>query len=314
MMIVLIGALAMGFMFAPLAMGVFLSYRILRFPDVTVDGSFVLGAVIAARLIDLGMDPISATVLGALGGIGSGMMTGLLITRFKIERMLAGILVAMALYGINLIILTQGSFAYEGHITLYEYARDLAEAVFGTRYVTQGLGVQYSPARLVSMLFSGGMVLVLSTAMVLFFRTRFGLAMRAAGSNGQATRAVGANVSLHIVATLAVSNALAALTGAIWTQYYGSVALTDGVGYIVIGLACVLIGETFLKNRTFAVRLLSAILGATIYELIRSLLMYTGLTGDYFKLISTIIVLLALLVPDRVRALRQRRIEQRSAA
>jgi len=310
MISVAIGALAMGFMFAPLAMGVFLSYRILGFPDITVDGSFALGAVLTSRMIILGVEPMTATLIGMLGGALAGMLSGLLITRFGIEKLMAGILVMIALYSINFMILQQGSYAYNYDITLYNYASDAAEVMFGTAYRSEFLGLDYSPVRLVAMLFAGGMALLIAYVLLAFFRTRFGLSLRAAGSNPHAIRALGANVSVRIIAALAVSNAMAALSGAVWAQYYGSASLDDGVGMIVIGLACVLIGDAFLNRRSFGIRIFGAILGASIYELIRSYIMLTGLAGDYFKLITAVIVLLALLLPPRVRALRQRRTQE----
>lgn len=305
MISVSIGALAIGFILAPLAMGVFLSYRILRFPDITVDGSFALGAVLTARMIQEGVEPVTATLIGMLGGAFAGLLSGLLITRFGIEKLLAGILVMIALYSVNFWILGQGSYSYNYDITLYTYARSAAEAIFGGTAMQTVLGISYSPIRTTIMLFSGGMATLIGWLLFWFFRTRFGLSMRAAGSNEQSVRALGANVPVRIIAALAVSNALAALSGAVWSQYYATAALDDGMGMLVVGLACVLIGEAFLRRRSFGVRMFGAILGAAIYELIRSYIMLTGLAGDYFKLITALIVLIALLLPGRLRAFGQ---------
>jgi putative ABC transport system permease protein len=305
MISVSIGALAIGFILAPLAMGVFLSYRILRFPDITVDGSFAMGAVLAASLIRVGVEPVTATLVGMLGGGVAGLLSGLLITRFGIEKLLAGILIMIALYSVNFWILGQGSYSYNYDTTLYTYARGAAQAVFGGTAMQTFLGIPYSPVRTIIMLFSGGMAAVIVWLLFWFFRTRFGLSMRAAGSNEQSVRALGANVPVRIMAALVVSNGLAALSGAVWSQYYGTVALDEGMGMLVVGLACVLIGEAFFRQRSFGVRLSGAILGAAIYQLIRSYIMLTGLAGDYFKLITALIVLLALLLPGRIRALRQ---------
>jgi putative ABC transport system permease protein len=307
---VAIGALATGFILAPLALGVFLSYRILRFPDITVDGSFALGAVLAARMIFLGVEPISATAIGLLGGGVAGLCTGLLITRFGIEKLLAGILVMIALYSVNFLVLQQGSYSYNYDVTLYTYAQHGAEFLFGTASRSSVLGVEFSPVRLTAMLFSAAMAFSFSGLMFLFFRTRAGLAMRAAGANDAAIRALGANVSLHVTAVLAISNALAALSGAMFAQYYGTASINDGAGMIVTGLACVLIGEAFLQRRVFGVRLFGAILGAAIYMLIRSYILYTGLAENYFKFFTALIVLLALLLPPWIRRLRQNSVAQ----
>ncbi|MDT8322637.1 MAG: ABC transporter permease [Bacteroidota bacterium] len=305
MISVSIGALAIGFILAPLAMGVFLSYRILRFPDITVDGSFALGAVITARMIICGVDPVTATALGMLGGAVAGLVTGLLITRFGIEKLLAGILVMIGLYSVNFWILGQGSYPYNQDITLYTYASSVAQTVFGGTAMQSVLGLSHSPVRTVVMLLSGVTAALIGWLLFWFFRTRFGLSMRAAGSNEQSVRALGANVSVRIIAALAISNALAAFSGAVWAQYYATVALDEGMGMLVVGLACVLIGEAFLRQRSFGVRLFGAVLGAAVYELIRSYIMLTGLAGNYFKLITALIVLIALLLPARIRALRQ---------
>lgn len=308
MISVTIGALAIGFILAPLAMGVFLSYRILRFPDITVDGSFALGAVLTARMIIVGMDPVTSTLIGMLGGVVAGFLSGLLITRFGIEKLLAGILVMIGLYSVNFWILGQGSYSYNEDVTLYTYARSAAQELFGGTAMQSVGSISYSPIRTVIMIFSAGMAATIGWILFWFFRTRFGLSMRAAGSNEQSVRALGANVSLRITATLSVSNALAALSGAVWGQYYATVALDEGVGMLVVGLACVLIGEAFMRRRSFGVRLFGAVLGAAIYELIRSYIMLTGLAGNYFKLITALIVLIALLLPGRIRAMRRAKI------
>jgi len=305
MISVSIGALAIGFILAPMAMGVFLSYRILRFPDMTVDGSFATGAVLSAQMILMGIEPVTATLIGMLGGAAAGFLSGLLVTRFGIEKLLAGILVMIALYSINFGILGQGSYHFNEEMTLYSYARTAAESLFGGTELQEVNGVTYSPVRTVIMLLSGGMTLIIGGILFWFFRTRFGLSMRAAGSNEQSARALGANVPVRIMAALAVSNGLVALSGAVWSQYFGSAALDEGVGMLVVGLACVLIGDAFLRRRSFGARLFGAVLGAAIYELIRSYIMLTGLAGDYFKLITALIVLIALLLPGRIRALRQ---------
>jgi putative ABC transport system permease protein len=306
MISVTIGALSLGFIFFPLALGVFISYRILRFPDITVDGAFSLGAVISARMLIAGVEPITATLFGMLAGALAGLLTAVLITRFDIQKLLAGILVMTALYSVNVLILGQGSYSFNDEVTLYRYAQDAALSLFGTKGAATILGVRVFATKFMVMLFAGALALVLLTVLSLFFRTRFGLALRGAGENPSAVRAVGANVSLMIVSTLMLSNALAALSGSMFAQQLDTADTSNGIGMIVTGLACVLIGDAFFGRKSFRLRLFGALIGAVLYYIIIGWLMLTGEVENALLLFTALFVFLALVLPRWLHTLLKR--------
>jgi putative ABC transport system permease protein len=301
-----VSALAQGFILAPLALGVFLSYRILRFPDLTVDGSFGTGAVVTAALMIGGMNPVPATLMGMLGGGIAGLCTALLVTHLGIRKLLAGILVMTALYNINAHILGGGSYPFIDEVTLSTYAEAAARALFDTDRMLVFLGMPFSSQNMVWVLFAGAVSVVLLAVLTVFFRTRFGLAMRAAGGNPSAARAVGANVSTMVVSTLVLSNALAALSGAMFAQFFRAAAITDGTGMIVMGLAYVLVGSTLFGQRRFALRLLGAVVGTLLYHLIIAVIVQSGEVQD-LKLVAAAVVLCALILPPFMRKMFSRR-------
>lgn len=301
MLTMILSGLATGFLFAPLALGVYISYRLLRFVDITVDGTYALGGVLMARLLMEGLDPVTATLLAVIGGGMFGACTGVLVTRFGIQRVLAGILVMIALYSVNMFLLgkSEHSFLYE--ITLYEYAEWSAAVVFGSVDAMSVLGTTFFPVRLMSLFFSIVIVLLILLLLLLFFRTRIGLALRGAGNSESALRAQGANVPLLLIVALAVSNGLAALSGALMAQELGTAGNMHGVGMIVTGLACVMIGDAFFARRTFIWRFSGAIFGALIYRLLIALLMHAGLFDSDIKFFTAMFVVILLVLPRMSR-------------
>jgi putative tryptophan/tyrosine transport system permease protein len=297
MISVVIGGLLIGFILTPLALGVFISYRMLRFPDLTVDGAFASGAVISARLIMLGWDPLTATMAGMAGGAVAGLLTGLLATRFGIRRLLAGILVMTALYSINLYILGKPSHAFNEEITLYTWAQQFSLWIFGP-VLSIDLGAsRIFPVKLVSLVFAGGTALLIVTALYLLFKTQFGLGMRAAGDNASAASAMGVNVPRMIISALVISNALAALSGAIFAQELGSAGFDLGLGMIVTGLACVIVGGALFRRSRFSMQLVATVAGTLLYRLIISLLLLAGVVSTDLRLLTAAFVLIALLLP-----------------
>lgn len=297
-----INSIARGLFLIPLAFGVFISYRILRFPDVTVDGAFFLGGTLSAALIIGGFDPVSATLLGMLAGGAAGLFTGLLSSRLGIQSILAGILVTMALYSINFYILGQGAYSYtQEDVYLKSYARDLALYIFGTDKRIYLLGMELSAPQMSMMYVLIGAMLLMLSALILFFRTRLGLAIRASGENPSAARTVGASVSTLTVMTLMLSNALAGLSGALYAQDLGTVETMAGLGQIVVGLACVLIGDAFFQRRSFSTRLIGAAVGTLLYKIILGLIMLLGNLHAMTKLLTAVFVFLALMLPVWLR-------------
>jgi len=297
-----INSVARGLFLVPMVLGVFISYRILRFPDVTVDGAFYLGGTLSAVMIIHGFDPVSATLFGMVGGAAAGLCTGILITRFGIQRILAGILVTMALYSINFYILGQGAYSFTlDDVYLKTWARELAMTLFATDRQVYVMGTGLSAPMLSMLYVSLAVILVLLTVLILFFRTRFGLAMRAGGENPSAARTVGANVSTLTVTTLLLANALTGLSGALYAQDLGTVETAAGLGQIVVGLACVLIGDAFFQRRSFSTRLIGAAVGALIYKVILGLIMLLGDIHAMTKLLTAAFVFLALMLPIWLR-------------
>ncbi|MBE0643895.1 MAG: ABC transporter permease [Bacteroidetes bacterium] len=304
MLTMIIGGLSLGFILVPLALGVHISYRLLRFTDISVDGTYALGGVVAAQLIIMGLEPVTATVLAAIAGAMAGACTGLLITRFGIQRILAGILIMTALYSLNFYVLGKSAHLYDAEITMLTYAESGAIAVFGDTGAHFLFGMKFFPRSVMSLLYYGAMALLLGGALLLFFRTRIGLAVRGAGSNEAAMRALGADVPLLLVVALAISNGLAALSGALLSQELAMVSITDGVGMIVTGLACVMLGDAFFGRKTFVWRFAGALIGALIYRVLIAMLSFISIFSSDVRLVTAIFVTLALVFPRLLKKLR----------
>ncbi len=306
MLTLLIGAIADGLMLAPLAVGVFISYRIFRFPDMTVDGSFVLGAVCSARMMMIGVDALTATALALAVGALAGLLTGVLHTQFRIQKILAGILVMTALYTINQYILGVPGYSYGPEVTLSDYARKVSVVLFKTAgrvdYEFWGVIVW---VRVTTALLVLGTVASVLLLLVYFFRTHFGLALRASGNNEHAVRALGVHVDAKFLAGMALSNGLVALSGSMITQEIGTVNITDGIGMIVTGLAGIILGRAVFSQRSFTARLVGAILGIIFYRIIIAFLLQVGVTGTDLKLLTALVVFAALVLPQWLRQQRQ---------
>ncbi len=307
MISVLIGGLLVGFILAPLALGVFISYRMLKFPDLTVDGSFAAGAVVSARLIISGWDPASATLAGMAAGAATGFLTGFIATTFNVRRLLAGILVMTAMYSINMYILGKPSHAFNAEITLYTWAQQTAISIFGPAPAITLFGARIFTVKLVSLFFAASTTALLLAAMYALFKTQIGLAMRAAGDNAAAAASLGVNVSRMVIFALVLSNALAALSGAVLAQELGSAGFDLGLGMIVTGLACVIIGGALFRKGRFSVQLIAAVAGTLIYRLIIAFLLLAGVVSTDLRLLTSAFVLMALLLPSAIERLLNRR-------
>ena len=228
----LFGALEIGLIFSLVALGVFISFRLLRFPDLTVDGSFPLGGAVCATLIALGWDPYSATLAATAAGALAGLATGLLNVKLKIMDLLASILMMIALYSINLRIMGKPNVPLIAEPTLFT----LLQPEWLSDYV-------FRPLLLVFIVIAAKLLLDW------FFTTQKGLAIRATGSNPRMARAQGVNTGGMILLGMAISNALVALAGALFAQTQGGADISMGIGTIVIGLAAVIVGESILPSR-----------------------------------------------------------------
>ncbi|MDQ1908925.1 ABC transporter permease [Paenibacillus sp. GD4] len=267
-----IGSLELGLLYAIMALGVYITFRILDFPDLTVDGSFTTGGAIAAVMITGGSSPLLATAAAFCGGIIAGACTGLLHTKGKINALLSGILMMIALYSINL-------------------------RIMGKKSNISMLGVDTLLSDANVLLVMPIIVLVVKLGLDWFFRTDLGLALRATGDNQRMIRSFGVNTDSTIIVGVSLSNGLVAMSGALIAQYSAFAEITMGVGMIVIGLASVIIGEAIFGARTIVRATLAVIFGAIIYRLVVAVALRVGLEATDMKLMTALIVIVALMLP-----------------
>ena len=304
-MTLLIGALTIGFILSLLALGVLVSFRIFGLPDITADGSITLGASVTAILCLHGVNPLLATLAGAAAGALAGALTGVLHTQFKINALLAGILVMTALYSVNLRVMGRSNVPLMQQSTLATWAEHLGARVFGEDGVVL-CGWRVGPGELaliIGGLFAASLV---AFALFYFFRTNLGTAMRATGDNPQMIRALGANVEGHIILGLALSNGLIALSGSLLAQYQGFADAQMGIGMIVWGLASVIIGEALTGSRSLGLTLVGAIMGSVLFRLLVAVALRWGLNPNDLKLITALFVFAALVLPGLLKKLQRR--------
>jgi len=301
----LIGSVSMGFLLSLLTLGVFITYRIMGRLDLTTDGSFGLGAAVAAALLTSGAHPLVATVAAAAAGWLAGAVTGLTSVVLGIDLLLGGILVTTALYTVQLRIMGGGNLSLVGAGTLPGLAETAWHALRLPETVT--LDETRVPAALFSAL-AVFAVFVLFSIWVLarFLRTDLGLAMRAAGGNAQAARALGLDTGLMATLGLVLANGLVALAGALFAQYEGFANVTMGAGMIVTALACVVVGEGLLGRRTLRRQIAGTLLGTIVFRLLVAAAVAAGLPSDALKLATAGFVLVALGGPAAVTRLRRR--------
>ena len=304
-MTLLIGALTLGFILSLLALGVFISFRIFDFPDITADGSITLGAAIAALLLVKGVNPISASVAGFAGGFIAGAVTATLATKFKINRLLAGILVMTALYSINLHIMGKSNVALFGQRTFSSYAERFGTWVLRNQ---QDLNLLGWPVRVtdVSILITAIVIVVfVGLLLYMFFQTNLGAAMRATGNNSQMARALGVNDEGMIILGLAISNGLIGLAGAFLAQYQGFADIQMGIGMIVWGLASVIIGEALVGTPQTGMAIIAAVMGSVLFRLLVAIALRLGLDPNDLKLITAAFVFVALILPRTLKVIQR---------
>lgn len=282
-MIALLGAVELGLLFALVAMGVFLSFRVLQFPDLTVDGSFPLGAAVAAILIVSGTNPYLSTIIAALAGALAGLVTAWLNVRLRILHLLASILVMIALYSVNLRIMGRPNVPLLGETTVFTPLEDLGLPTY-----------ILLPISLV--------VLVILAKLLLdrFLNSELGLAMRATGVNKRMAEAQGINTGRMTLMGMAISNAFVAFAGALFAQSQGAADVTLGVGVIVVGLAAVIGGEALISPKTLFRATLACIVGSILYRLAVAMALnadFIGLKAQDLNLITAVLVVLAMVLP-----------------
>jgi putative ABC transport system permease protein len=304
-MLLLIGAFTIGLILSLLALGVFISFRIFSFPDITADGSITLGAAVTAVLIVANVHPLIALAASFIAGVAAGTTTGVLHTRFKINGLLAGILVMTALYSVNLHIMGKSNVPLLSERTLATMAESVALRALGTPTLYP-FGWEVSVRDISVLALALVAVAMTAAALYLFFRTNIGTAMQAAGDNAQMIRALGVNVDNMIVLGLALSNGLIALSGALLTQYQGFADVQMGIGMVVWGLASIIIGEALVGVRALGFVIVGAVMGSILFRLIVALALRGGLNPNDLKLITAVFVFLALVLPSLVKRTKRR--------
>lgn len=283
------GACAQGLIWGLLALGVYITYKLLDFADLTVDGSMATGGAVAVMLIRAGMNPWLALIFAFLAGMAAGFITGMLHTALGIPGILASILTQISLYSINLNILGSSNQA----VSVDKYS-----LVVSLRYISDSTE---SKIRMFTTCILFCVVLV--AILYWYFGTEQGHAIRATGCNRQMARAQGINTDFHTVLALMISNGLVGLSGGLYAQYQGAADVNMGRGAIVIGLAAVIIGDVLFgkmcagKKIAFAYTLLSVIAGAILYYLVLSVVLWLKFPSDDLKLFSAIVVAIFLSIP-----------------
>jgi len=274
------GSLEQGLAYALVALGIVISFRILAFPDLTVDGSFALGGAVAARLMVEGVPPVVSILAAVTTGFVAGCLTGLLNTRLKINSLLAGILMMTMLYSINLRIMGRSNIQLLTVDTLLTPLENLDI----NRFIP-------------IILFFLVVTFVVKLMTDLFLHTQIGFAMRATGDNEQMIRTLGVNTDNVTVMGLGLSNGLVALSGALVAQDQGFADVGMGIGMIVAGLAAIIIGETLIGTKTIQRMTLAAVVGSILYKMIISIGLRLGLAPTDLKMATGVMVILALGIP-----------------
>jgi putative ABC transport system permease protein len=296
----LVGAWTIGLILSMLALGVFISFRIFHFPDITADGSITLGAAVAATLLVRGVSPMLATTAGFAAGMLAGATTGVLHTRFKINGLLAGILVMTALYSINLHVMGKSNVPLISEATLASDAERIGVRVLGSAGL-HAFGWEISARDGSVLLMALAATVATGCILYAFFRTNLGTAMRATGDNDQMIRALGVNDSNMLVLGLAVSNGLVAVSGALLAQYQGFADVQMGIGMVVWGLASVIIGEALVGTQQLGLVITGAVMGSVLFRLLVAIALRWGLNPNDLKLITAAFVFTALVLPDLLR-------------
>ena len=279
----------LGIIWGIMGLGLYLTYRVLNYADLTVDGSLTLGGAISAVYVAAGVPPMVAILLATVGGMIAGLVTAFLHTKLRIPDLLAGILTQFALYTVNLRIMGKANFGLLNQVTIFSQLKDVG---FPPKWVGLSVGLVF--------------VIILIILVYCFFGTEIGCALRATGNNPDMVKAMGGNTKLYILIGLVVGNGLVAMSGALLAQYQGYADINMGVGTIVIGLASIMIGEVLFSKRTYFHRLTGVIIGSIVYRVIIAIVLRISMnsnflfkvTADDMKMITAIIVVLALVAPD----------------
>lgn len=291
-LLAILGAVGQGLLWGLMALGVYITFRLLDFADMTCDGSFALGGCVSAMLtVSMGMNPFVTLIVALISGMVAGAVTGFLHTKLKIPAILSGILTMISLYSVNIRIMGKSNTPLLGVETVVSIVKAPFEAM------AQGM----KSSTLQSLVSLGiGLVICIIIICILywFFGTELGSAIRATGANEDMIRALGQNTDSTKIIALAIGNGLVALSGAMVTQSQGYADVGMGQGAIVIGLASIVIGEVFVgKKASFGKKLSFIVVGSIIYRIIIAIVLQLGLNTDDLKLLTALMVVIALSIP-----------------
>ncbi len=273
---IIISTFSLGLIYATLVMGVYITFRILNFADMTAEGSLTLGGSICAVLIINNINPILSIFIAGLCGSFSGLITGFLHTKLKIQAILSGILTMIALYSINIRIMGKANLSMLNKNTIFKLIDDSSVSVF-----------------VIGLIICTFILITLN----LFFKTRLGLAVRATGDNEQMMKSQGVNTDFKKILALMISNFLCATSGALISQSQGYSDVNMGAGTIVVALASIVIGEALIKRNSFFLKLISVVLGSIIYRFIIFIVLSLGMNPSDLKLFTAVIAAVLLALP-----------------
>ncbi|STP30169.1 amino acid or sugar ABC transport system, permease protein [Enterococcus durans] len=282
----IVSAISQGMLWAILGLGIFMTYRILDFPDMTTEGSFPLGGAVCVTAITYGVTPILATILGVLAGMVAGLVTGLLYTKGKIPVILAGILVMSGLNSVILFVMKTPNLSLLNHPILQDTFKGLHLP-------------DYFDTVLLGLISLG----ILISVLLFFFNTDLGQGYIATGDNETMARSLGIKTDRMKILGLTLSNGVIALSGALIAQNDGYADVNKGIGVIVIGLASIIIGEVIFQELTLAERLIAIVVGSIIYQLLILIVIKLGFDTTYLKLFSAVILAICLMIPQMKKAL-----------
>lgn len=296
-MSLVLGAFTMGLILALLSLGMLISFRMIKFTDITVDGSITLGAAISAVFIVRGWLPWQVTLLSFGAGACAGMITGLLHTRFKIQEILSGILVMTALYSINLRIMGRSNIPLLDVNTVSSGMEGWLGKIAGGAARMNILGWRVPSGDLAVFITCCLITVVIAIILGVFLLTHFGTALRAAGYNPQMVRAQGINNNTMVVVGLALANGLVGLSGSLLAQYQGFADVQMGIGMMVWGLASIIIGEVLVGRDSIGLSIVGVILGTILFRLLIAIALRWGLNPNDLKLVTALFVFIALVAP-----------------
>jgi putative ABC transport system permease protein len=297
----LVGTLSMGLVLALATLGLYISLRVLHTLDLTVEGSFGLGAALAAALLVRGSSPLAATAAAAAAGVLAGVTSGLMNTRGRIDPLLAGILTSTALYSVMLFLMGGGDLSIATRDTLFSGAERAWRGLGGGTVTLFDTTV--SAGSVASLAYLALLVPLAALALGWFFRTRLGLAARAAGDSPSMAGAQGVSVGAMLVLGLALANGLVGLSGALFAQYQGFASVQMGIGTFVSALACLILGEALFGRRRVGRHLAAALVGTLLFRLLVSAALQAGLDPNSLKLATALFVLAVLVLQGGVKQL-----------